>query len=64
MLILVYYTTGLQPQPGSPSNLVSSLTVEGDLPEVKRDELNILAASEELAVRSLSEMKKGLHTLY
>lgn len=60
MLLLGWYTTGSQPQPGSPSNFSSSVVVEGDLPEDKGGESNILASSEELVMRSMSKIKKGL----
>lgn len=37
------------------------MAVEGDLPEDKRGESNILAISEEHVSRSLSKMKEGLY---
>lgn len=61
VLLLGWYDTDPQPQLGSLSNPSSNMAIEGDLPEDKGCELNILVASEELVARNLSKMKEGLH---
>ncbi|KAG5606002.1 hypothetical protein H5410_027494, partial [Solanum commersonii] len=47
-------------QPGPISSLLSELLFEGDLPEEKNSESNILASSEELVVESLTEMMESI----
>lgn len=53
-LLQEYNVVDPQPQTGSPYALSFDLVVEGDLPKDKRGESNILVASEEPVVRSLS----------
>ncbi|KAH0664995.1 hypothetical protein KY285_026201 [Solanum tuberosum] len=45
---------------GPCSFMLSDLLFEGDLPENKSSESNILAASESLVVESLTQMREGL----
>ncbi|KAH0754577.1 hypothetical protein KY290_024847 [Solanum tuberosum] len=47
-------------QPGPISSLLSELIFEGDLPEEKNSDSNILASSEELVVESLTEMRESI----
>ncbi|KAH0679628.1 hypothetical protein KY290_021692 [Solanum tuberosum] len=50
----------LNTEPGPCSAMLSDLLFEGDLPENKSSESNILAASESLVVESLTQMRGGL----
>ncbi|KAH0644982.1 hypothetical protein KY284_032866 [Solanum tuberosum] len=47
-------------QPGHPLSVLSVCLFEGDLPENRYSESNILTASENLVVESLTEMREGV----
>ncbi|KAK4729562.1 hypothetical protein R3W88_022550 [Solanum pinnatisectum] len=49
-------------QPGPLPSVLSDLLFEGDLSKERKSEPNILAASEELVVESLTKMREGIRT--